>query len=305
MHRKWHNITVLALALVLLASCGNDDDSSDKPDSPVGPSLESKIPLNVMALADDGEMSTIVDAGLYMQHYVDGKKSELIADANYLNNLKLTYTSGHWQFADPAFWYDDASLSDLYVYVPYQQSVPDSRKVGLKVPTDQNNSENLALADFMWGQCLAVAPTDKNIDVKLSHRLSRVKIKVMPDDSFKEGELKPADVTVYVKSVQCDGTFDLQTGELSVTGNKQSICAHNNGDFTFSAIVMPQSLGFVNMLQIDCNNGASYTIQDSFVYEPQKSCLISVTINKKQVTGLNVDIGGWDIDDKDYGGTVQ
>ena len=66
---------------------------------------------------------------------------------------------------------------------------------------------------------------------------------------------------------------------------------------------MPQTLGFVNLVRMEWGD-VVYILQRSISLEAKRSYELTISINKKEATGLNIGISGWDIDDKDYGGTV-
>lgn len=293
----------MAVAALVVLSCSSDDAEQETPAVPEKPAVEEKIQADVLTRATGNVLSTGVDVGLYMQHYVDGKMVDLYSAHNYVNNAKMKYSTEGWKAEEPIYWYDESALTDIYAYAPYQNEVADSRKISVGVPLDQNTKENLANADLLWGRNLALNPTSSQIAVSLDHLFSRVTIKIKPEADFADGELKASDLKVFINNVKCEGKLDLQTGEVSLAGDAQTVCAHNNGDLSFTAIIMPQTLGFVNLVRVEWGD-VVYVLQRSISLETKRSYELTISINKKEATGLNIGISGWDIDGKDYGGTV-
>ena len=293
----------LAVAcLSMMAGCSEEEMNPDVPQ--VQPEEQTRIPLNLCTRADDKVVSTAVKVGLYMQHYQDGNMVNLVSTGNYINNLMMSYSEGKWTATDPIYWADNTSLSDVYAYAPYQQEVSNCRRMKVGVPTDQSELAQLAAADLLWGASMALSPSNDNISVSLNHRFARVNVIVKPSADFAEGELKAEDLKLYINNVKCEAVMDLQTSDLTLMGETTSILTHNNGDLSFTAIVMPQSVGFVNLLRLEWND-TKCVLQHSTQFEAQRDYTFTITFKKEGASGLNVGIGGWDIDDQDYGGVVE
>ena len=293
----------MAVAALAVVSCNSDDGEQENPTVPEKPAVEEKMEADVLTRAAGDVVSTGVDVGFYMQHYVDGKMVDLYPANNYVNNARMIFSAEGWKAEEPIYWYDESSLTDIYAYAPFQNEVADSRKISVGVPLHQSNKENLAAADLLWGRNLALNPTSSQIALTLDHLFSRVTIKIKPEADFAEGELKASDLRVFINNIKCEGKLDLQTGEVTLAGDAQTVCTHNNGDLSFTAIVMPQTLGFVNLVRMEWGD-VVYILQRSISLEAKRSYELTISINKKEATGLNIGISGWDIDDKDYGGTV-
>ena len=154
MNRIFLNIGILLSALAVTVSCGSDEAEQDVPVQPDKPDVEEKMQANVLTRAASAVVSTGVDVGMYMQHYVDGKMVDLYAADNYVNNVRMKYAADGWKPAEPVYWYDESSLSDIYAYAPYQSEVEDCRNMAVGVPTDQTSTEQLAAADLLWGAIL-------------------------------------------------------------------------------------------------------------------------------------------------------
>ena len=66
------HIGIVLSALAATVSCGSDETEQDVPVQPDKPDVEEKMQANVLTKAANAVVSTGVDVGMYMQHYVDG-----------------------------------------------------------------------------------------------------------------------------------------------------------------------------------------------------------------------------------------
>lgn len=303
MKKIFLHIGIVVAALAVTASCSNDEAEQNVPVQPDKPDGEGRMTMNVITRTVDNDYTSEEGIGLFAQHYNGDVKSDLVASGNYVNNVEVKqYVSG-WGLTTPVCWFDEKTLTDFYAYAPYRKDISNSRSMEISVPDDQSSDESLASAPFLWGCSLAQSPTSENVPVTLHNILSKVVIKVKLNGNAIS-DIKAGDLAVYVNKMKCIANVDLQTGLLTLKDETASIKTHNNGDFTFTCIVMPQQTGFVNILRIDWKN-ETYELQGSQTFESQKIHTLNVTLTKTAADGLDVGIGGWDIDDEDYGGTVE
>src|SRR5574344_2002926 len=113
MKRLFQNIG-MAVAALAVFSCSSDDAEQETPTVPEKPAVEEKMQADVLTRAAGDVLSTGVDVGLYMQHYVDGKMVDLYSAHNYVNNAKMKYSTEGWKAEEPIYWYDESSLTDIY-----------------------------------------------------------------------------------------------------------------------------------------------------------------------------------------------
>lgn len=303
MKRIFLNIGMVVAALAVAASCGNDEAEQNVPVQPDNPAEEGRMSMNVITRAIDNDDNPNVGVGLFAQHYDGNVSSDLVASGNYVNNVEMKKLAAGWSLTTPVYWYDDKTLTDFYAYAPYRNDISDCRNMEISVPEDQGTDESLASAPFLWGRSLAQSPTSDNVPVTLHQLLAKVVIKVKLNGNATS-DIQAQDLVVYVNKMKRMANVDLQTGLLTLKGEPASIKTHNNGDFTFTCIVMPQQTGYVNLLSIEWKN-ETYVLQGSQTFESQKIHTLNVTLTKTAADGLDVGIDGWDIDDEDYGGTVE
>lgn len=297
------NKTMIGLWLLAFgfAACNNEENSA--PWEPESPPEENRMAVAVVTRASEGETNvSAVKAGLYMVNRTNGQQAALQADGNYVNNLLLNYSDGTWGPSAPIYWQNSDVSADFYAYAPYSEQVADAGAMVFRVAVNQTSEEAFKKSDFLWGTVQDRSPLDGAFDLTLTHQLSRLTIVVTQGAGFSEGELAANDVSVSVGGSKTLGSVNLQTGVVTVTGEVADVKCYNNGDLTYSAILLPQQIAFANLVKVDWN-GNTYTLQNSFKLETKKQYRLTIKLNKTQ-RGLDVGISGWDIIEEDFGGTV-
>lgn len=278
----------------LCISCG-----SDSSDDPIAPPADQGGVVRIQTRVDGEAVAAGVNAGLYMVNYFDGRKDKLLPTANYVNNQLLTFADNVWSTSQPIYWNDATTPADFYAYAPYQNKVDDARAMVFSVQNDQTGIEAVAQSDFLWGSLQGQSPTESSFDLKLSHLLSRLTVRVTAAEGLS---IRTEDVSVTIGGIRTSAKIDLATGTITPDGEAGNVKCHSNGDLSYTAVLIPQQVPFSNLIQIDWN-GNLYTLQNAFKLEPKRQYTLTIKL-KKTESGFDVGIDGWDIIDEDFGGTV-
>ena len=150
---------------------------------------------------------------------------------------------GELAFTDSELHYYPEVPIDLYAF--YQKDITtqcdDVKAIGVEVYQDQTTEEGEWRSDFLYavaanGFCNQSEP----ISMTFKHQLARLKFTVKTDtpDEVKLDAL----TAVEVKNIIMDGTFDLQTGKLSLGGTEDYVSARISGEKEVTAIVIPQTV---------------------------------------------------------------
>lgn len=288
-----------ALVGLLLVGCSKDDGGSELTEQE---STDNRTAVTIISHAAPSNVSTGLQAGLYMVNYNNGQHDELLAANNYVNNQLLTWIGNTWSTEPPIYWNDMDTPADFYAYAPYQQSVSNAREILFSVQTDQNTDGAAALSDFLWGTIQGQLPTAESFDLTLAHQFSKLTVTVIAEQGFDENELQASDVSVAIGGTKTSCLIDMKDGQFTTTGEAHDVQCHNNGDLTYTAILIPQQVAYSNLIQIDWK-GNKYTLQNAFLLEGQRQYSLTVKL-KKSKSGFDVGIAGWDIIDEDFGGTI-
>ena len=293
-------ILLLALVSCLFYSCsnGSDDPVTEQPQpEDNGTVVGIKTRVNDITVPV-GELR----AGLYMVNYLDGQPDKLLAQTNYVNNQLQVYVDGAWTSEHPIYWNDMDTPADFYAYAPYQETVPNARQIPFSVAADQRSDEAFLQSDFLWGTVRGQRPDDGEFSLMLSHALSRLTVNIVADTGFEQNELQATDVSVTIGGSRTSCTVDLADGSATPNGTAGNVMCHNNGDLSFTAVLVPQEIPFSNLIQVNWR-GNPYTLQNSFRLEPRRQYSLTVKL-KKSKNGFDIGIAGWDIVEEDFGGSI-
>ena len=130
--------------------------------------------------------------------------------------------------------------------------------------------------------------------------MSNVVVKLVPGNGYTEDDMQGAKVSIC--GLQTSSSINLSNGEITAKGNVAEITPRlENG--VMRALVVPQSVSESNLVKIVIGD-MTYLLKQSmtFVSGKQHTCTITV---EKTSQGINIGIGGWDVDDEDFGGIVE
>lgn len=280
------------LGMLLVASCSNEDNST--------PDDEGKQKVNISVFAENGTIDNDIKAGLYMVNYINGYVDELLPAGNYINNQLIVYRNNRWESLEPIYWYDESTPADFYVYAPYKEDVKDACALQFAVETDQTTKENMAKSDFLWGAILREYPSANSFELKMQHNFSKLTVVITTDEAFDN--FSADNISVAIGGTKTLSGINLQTGEITAMGDAQDVICHNNGDLSYTAILVPQQIPFSDFIKIDWN-GSPYTLQSAFKLESKREYKLTIKL-KKTTGGFDIGIDGWDIIDEDFGGIV-
>lgn len=283
---------ILILGLLLVAGCSNEEDNI--------PADNGREKVIISLHAENGVIDNEIEAGLYMVNCFNGSAEELLPAGNYVDNRNIVYGNNGWQLKTPLYWYDEITPADFYVYAPYNKNVPDARSLSFSVATDQTSLDRMAESDFLWGASKKQTPSTGGFELKMQHHFSKMTVVVTADSTFKD--FSAENVSVILGGTRTSASINLQTGTVTPTGNVLDVACYSNGDLSYTAILVPQQIPFSDFIKIDWN-GNPYTLQTAFKLESHKEYKLVVKL-KKTAGGFDIGIDGWDIIDKDFGGTV-
>lgn len=285
-------LNYIILGLLLVTGCSSNDEYI--------PADDGRQRVKISVFAENGAISNDINAGLYMVNYVDGIKDYLHPVGNYINNKLIVYRNSSWQSEQPIYWYDENTPADFYVYAPYRKDVENACALPSGVATDQTTKAGMAQSDFLYGAIMREYPSESDFELKMHHHFSKMTVVITTDGTF-DG-LSADNVSVAIGGTKVESVVDMQTGAITVTGDTQDVQCCNNGDLSYTAILIPQQIPYSNFIKIDWN-GNPYILQSAFKFESRREYKLTVKL-KKTAGGFDIGIDGWDIVDEDFGGVV-
>ena len=293
--RRRNNIiryTAMAWAILMgVSSCGNENLEGPGPvDAKSTPmTFAINYPGRSRATETDFEMNDKI--GLY----VAKADVPLEIGGNLVNNEPLTYDGTNWNATRNLYW--DEGTYNAYAYYPYINKVSSIEDQPFSISTDQSTSKTetalggYEASDLLFATSKNLTASTSPVPLNFKHIMSKLLIRLVQGEDF-EGEM-PTTATVYVHNTVPEATIDLQAGVATryVKGTKQTIIAHQDDDYIYSAIIVPQRIENRMPLIEVIMNGVSYLFESKFQFKPGTEHLVNLIIsdNPDQV---KIDVGG-------------
>ena len=295
MNRHIINCIGFAMALLGLAACADEGEPQPKDARHTPMTFTVTHPSRTRATATDFESGDRI--GLY----VAAADAPLETGGNLVNNEALTYNGSSWAAQRTLYW-DDGTYN-AYAYYPYIQGVSSTTDQPFSVSPDQSTAKTATAlggyeaSDLLFATVKGIKASASPISLTFKHIMSKLKILLVKSEDF-DGEM-PATAQVYIHNTVPTATVDLQAGVATryVKGTRHTITAHQDDDYIYSAIVVPQRIDNRQPLIEVVMNGVSYMFESKFVFKPGVEHLVNLVITDKP-DKVKIDIGGevenWD-----------
>lgn len=304
---KMKNIYIIAFICSMAACSGGNDPEVPNPE-PNPPSIIDKMPISldvkqlVEVRATDTSFESGDKVGLYVVNYNGTTPGALTNSDNYVSNMRFTFSSSLWKPDAPIYWKDESTKADFYCYYPYA-TINNAKEYLFAVKTDQSSLANYKASDFLWGKTAGASPTSSAVSIIVHHMMSNALIEVVPGDGFTAESLAAATVIVKLVNVKTNATIAMGTGTTTATGTPGEIIPLKENDL-YRALIIPQTIPDGSALVIVTVNGKDYTLTKGATFVANTKHRLTVKVSKTN-SGINVGIGGWEVDGTDNGGTAE
>ena len=288
---KKHIISAIGFALALLAlvACADDNEPQYKDARHTPMTFEVTHPSQTRATA------TNFEGGDRIGLYVAQADAPLEIGGNLVNNEALTYNGSRWTAAHTLYW--DEGTYNAYAYYPYIQGVSSIDDQPFSVATDQSTAKTATAlggyeaSDLLFATSKGIKASASPINLIFKHIMSKLKIRLVKGEDF-EGEM-PTTAQVYIHNTVPTATIDLQAGMATryVKGTQQTITAHQDDDYVYSAILVPQRVENRQPLVEVVMKGVSYMYESKFVFKPGVEHLVNLIITNNP-DNVKIEIGG-------------
>ena len=226
----------------------------------------------------------------------------LLDSGNHLDNVCYTYNGG-WQSDVEHFWKDAYTKADFYCYYPYTPAINKTSEIHFETAKDQSTRESFKSCEILWGKTELASPSEEYVALHTSHRMSQLLITVIPGKGFTKESLTQSLTKVTVNNIMTDAVLNLESGELQGKGTVSDISPWKDGS-TYRAMIAPQTIEGKQLVSLVVDDMERNLVVDKieFTSNTRKKC--TITVNKIN-EGINVDIGGWEEDEIDYGGILN
>lgn len=296
-------VAIALLASLLGISCRQTTHEQPQPSGQPIRINALCVPSENAVLDNDTAFENGDRAGLYVVNRINGKMESLLPSGNHIDNMRFTY-HGTWTPSQPIYWMDEQTKADFYLYYPYSSEMDDPRYWTVNVPTDQSSEAAMLQADVLVGRAFNVAPASQAVELKARHMMSRLTITLQASQGMTEEKLREADLKVLVNSLITEATVNIATAIATASGTERhDIQACQTDALTFTVTAVPQTVtegAFITIVV----NGDRYTLRRAVTLK--QGTWHHATVKVGAANGnIGVTIGGWTIDNTDYGGTAQ
>ena len=296
-------VAIALLASLLGISCRQTTHEQPQPSGQPIRINAVCVPSENAVLDNDTAFEDGDRAGLYVVNRINGKMESLLPSGNHIDNMRFTY-HGTWTPSQPIYWMDEQTKADFYLYYPYSSEMDDPRYWTVNVPTDQSTEAAMLQADVLVGRMFNVAPASQAVELKARHMMSRLTITLQASQGMTEEKLREADLKVLVNGLITEATVNIATAIATASGTERhDIQACQTDALTFTVTAVPQEVtegAFITIVV----NGDRYTLRRAVTLK--QGTWHHATVKVGAANGnIGVTIGGWTIDNTDYGGTAQ
>lgn len=298
-----HTVAIALLASLLGISCRQTTHEQPQPSGQPIRINAVCVPSENAVLDNDTAFEDGDRAGLYVVNRINGKMESMLPSGNHIDNMRFTY-HGTWTPSQPIYWMDEQTKADFYLYYPYSSEMDDPRYWTVNVPTDQSTEAAMLQADVLVGRAFNVAPASQAVELKARHMMSRLTITLQASQGMTEEKLREADLKVLVNGLITEATVNIATAIATASGTERhDIQACQTDALTFTVTAVPQTVtegAFITIVV----NGDRYTLRRAVTLK--QGTWHHATVKVGAANGnIGVTIGGWTIDNTDYGGTAQ
>ncbi len=283
--------TGIALAILGFVSCSEDTTEVLHPLDAQSTPMTFNVSYPGQSRAKETGFEKDDKIGLY----VALSDAPLELGGNLVNNEALTFYGNNWTASKTLYW--DEGTYNAYAYYPYISNVSSIEDQPFSVSTDQSTAKSAnalggyEASDLLFATSKNLSASDSPINLTFKHIMSKLLIRLIKGEDF-EGEM-PTTATVYVHNTVPTATIDLQAGVATryARGTSQTIIAHQEDDYLYSAIIVPQRIeNRLPLIEVEMN-GVSYLVESKFQFKPGTEHLVNIIIteNPEQV---KIDIGG-------------
>ena len=305
------HLSTWMLGLALLAASGCSSEDSPETPEPIPEPVPGQMPISlhcsiadIVSKATDTAFEAGDRIGLYVVNYDGDTAGSLQSTGNYVDNMPFTYGNGAWTPQSTVYWKDETTPADFYVYYPYGSNPKDVSAYPVEVKADQSLEANYKTSDFMWGKTGKTYPTEKAVNITLSHLFSCAVVELVAGSGFTDNDLAASDVQVQLNNACCQATVNLANGTVTPASATGSISFLRTEGNEFKALVIPQSIPASSNFITVTLGGKTYSMEKSFTFVGGHRYQFTLTIRKTS-NGINVDINDWVDDNVDNGGVAE
>lgn len=320
--------TMAVMALLLAASCTDEDLVQESTSSQKTMILQAEVQQNNLTRANDNGFAHGDQIGVFVVNYGLSPSGEqegaptLQLSGNHADNVRFTYDDNEykWTGSYQLYWKDNKTPIDVYGYYPFISQLSSITEQPFTIQRNQRDIQDgetmsgYEQSDFLWAKAENIAPTDATIILKHQHIMAGIQVTLAEGTGFAQGEWADAEKSVLVQNVAMTGTINLCTGVTSPNpsqGGESLIPQEAQGKYR--AVIYPQNVEAGTPLFAITIDGKAmkFTRNEAMEYVAHKLHKFTIEVNKDSSTGqytlslLSDAIVDWENDPLSHNGTAR
>lgn len=298
MRKSYGSMLILLLTVV---GCSSGEENPPAPVTPPTKHIPISLSCGIGSRATDSGFESNDCIGLYVVNRNGETPGTLQLTGNHVDNMRFTY-NGNWISETDIFWKDETTAADFYTYYPFGKLTTLAAHP-FAVNENQSTVVGYKASDFLWGKTANVAPTEKAVSITVKHLFCCAVVTIMAGNGFTEESLNAANIKVKMNQLKTKATINLANGTVTAVENPHDITLLAESKTSYKALIVPQTVAVGNLITITIE-GRDYQLEKEFTFVGGKQHTFPITVSKTS-NGVNVDIGAWEDDDMDNGGTAE
>lgn len=200
--------SLIALALVALASCG-EKDTPLKPDTPGNnPSNpEGGVALGINT-AEIQTKAAVLEYGNGATMNIFAKTYNDAAAPDIQAGVKASFDGAKWSMEPPVYLSDAQAVAFVFAVSPYDASYTDLKNI----PVDLSKQVDLMYS----GASVAASKTSPNVKLRMNHALSLLSFNITPVNYSGAGNL--TSLAINGENVYSTASMNATNGKIELTG---------------------------------------------------------------------------------------
>lgn len=279
---RWEKFIFPVCCCVLLghAACVNEI-STDVEESDVPITFSLKIKPTSVTKASGSSFEEGDRIGLYAM--VSGNS---VSDNRYIDNLLLTCSEADKLVPERVVFYPEGNVGlDFVAYYPYSKEGVSSGSslIPVALRTDQSQDKDYSNSDFMTASRDAVVGSDEAVVLEFEHKLSKVKIALVPMGDESAEDMLEANPKFVAIGFCTQASYNLAEDSFEDFKNPADIVSHGEWKVEDGKLVghefilLPQNIDGSQSFQMELN-GRIYTCPLPSMEKLDKNCQYQLDI---------------------------
>lgn len=230
---------IACYGIIALNSCTKTEVKDDDAPDNWGPDIEQNdrfvsfsAEINPLSRATDLKFDVKDNIGVFaVKSNGNDSKGILQSSGNYADNVKYTYNGTRFTSSNGIETEEDGTKYFFHAVYPYTTEASDAFTFSVK---QDQSGDNYTLSDLCTAHTSATA--EKLVNLKFSHRLSKVIINLQ-GDNWPSG-----DYSLKLNNVFTDVSVDLNALSFSYGDDIDDVIMAANGNMSYKAVLPPQTL---------------------------------------------------------------